>query len=432
MLICKLENLIEQLNANEMEVRLQALRDIKKLVDEGVLQEPVRAKDVNNHIHTNYSFSPYSPSKAIYCSWISGLVTTGIMDHDSISGAAEFIEAGKIMDIPTTIGAELRVSFDGTAIEGKRINNPDQETVAYVAMHGIPHTEIEAVKEFFVPILKERGKRNRAMTDVINQILQKTSIRIDYDNDVVPLSMACEGGSVTERHILFAVAIKMIAVIGKGIQLIDFLEKTLGIMVGSKNREYLKDVSSDMYEYDLLNVLKTEMVEQFYIPATTEAPPVELVSEFAAKHGIVLAYAYLGDIGESVTGDKKAMHFEDGFLDVVFDTIKNLDFKAITYMPSRNTSEQLTRLRNLCKKNDFFQISGEDINQPRQKFVCSAMRDPQFQNLYDAAWALIGHELSASSDLTRGMFSDETVKEMPLLSDRVKYFKNYAMIKYDK
>ena len=43
--------------------------------------------------------------------------------------------------------------------------------------------------------------------------------------------------------------------------------------------------------------------------------------------------------------------------------------KAVTYMPTRNTPEQLSRLRKLCDDYGMFQISGEDINSPRQIFV---------------------------------------------------------------
>ena len=92
----QLGSLIEQLNAATKAERLAALTAIRKLVDSGDIPQPVRGKDVNNHIHTFYSFSPYSPAKAVYRSWDAGLATTGIMDHDSISGAEEFIEAGKI------------------------------------------------------------------------------------------------------------------------------------------------------------------------------------------------------------------------------------------------------------------------------------------------------------------------------------------------
>ena len=92
--------------------------------------------------------------------------------------------------------------------------------------------------------------------------------------------------------------------------------------------------------------------------------------------------AYLGDVGDCVTGDKRAQKFEDDYLDeLVRLPDAELGFRAITYMPSRNTKAQLTRVRALCEQYGLFQISGEDINSPRQSFVCEAQRDPMFANL---------------------------------------------------
>ena len=106
--------------------------------------------------------------------------------------------------------------------------------------------------------------------------------------------------------------------------------------------------------------------------------------------------------------------------------LKTTGFDAVTYMPSRNTRDQLVRLRALCDRHGFFQISGEDINQPRQKFICEAMRDPFFANLYDAAWALIGHERLATESLAEGMFSTETIARMPSLEARIAHFRDAA------
>ena len=61
-------------------------------------------------------------------------------------------------------------------------------------------------------------------------------------------------------------------------------------------------------------------------------------------------------------------------------------------MPTRNTRAQLERLRGLCGQYGMFQVSGEDINSPRQSFVIKDMEDPLFANLIDATWRLIGHE----------------------------------------
>lgn len=422
--------LTTQLNAAAMDERLAALRCLAGLCDSGDLAISERGHDVNNHIHTTYSFSPYSPAKAVWMADRAGLATAGIMDHDSIGGAREFIEAGRIMNLPTTIGVECRASFAGTALAGRRINNPDQPGVAYVAMHGIPHSEIDAAAVFFAPIRQARARRNRQMTDRLNTLLHPADIELDYERDIVTLSEWSDGGEVTERHLLYAVALKLLERYEHSQQLVDFLTGVLTIQVSAKAIQQLTDPANPHRAFDLLGVLKSDLVEKFYIDADEECPPIAEVAAFARRHGIILAYAYLGDVTSSVTGDKKTQTFEDSYLDELLAVLGQLGFNAVTYMPSRNTREQLIRLRALCDNFGFFQISGEDINQPRQQFICEAMRDPFFANLYDAAWALIGHERLSTDDLSNGMFAAETIQMFPDLSTRINYFRDAALKMY--
>ncbi|HHW00836.1 MAG TPA: PHP domain-containing protein [Clostridiaceae bacterium] len=415
-------NYIENLNNDDVNIRLDSLRKLKEGIEKGDIARPVSGEDVNNHIHSIYSFSPYSPSKAIWMAYTAGLTTAGIMDHDSISGAYEFIEAGKIIGIATTIGVECRTDFSKTPLNGRRINNPDQKSVAYVALHGIPHTEIDKVKEFFKPYLAERNKRNRLMVDRINDIFNQYGVTIDFDADVVPLSKSAEQGSITERHILYALSLRLIEVFGKGNRLVDFLKNELKLNLSSKVENYLLDGNNEHYAYDLLGALKSDLVEKFYIDATAECPDIKEVINFAREIGAISAYAYLGDVGNSVTGDKKSQKFEDDYLDELFDVIKEIGFNAVTYMPSRNTMEQLKRLKQLCEKYGMFQISGEDINTPRQSFICTALRNEEFRNLIDSTWALIGHEYMATQDKSKGLFSDETIARYPDLNERIKEY----------
>lgn len=420
------QSLIQALNDLVPQQRLAALQ---ALCGHGTGQAgaPGGGRDVNNHIHTHYSFSPYSPAKAVWMAAMAGLATAGIMDHDTIAGAREFIEAGKICGLPTTIGAECRASFAGTRVAGRRINNPDQDSVAYVALHGIPHSQIDAVADWFKPILAARGRRNRQMTLRLNELLRPAGISLDYDRDIVPLSTAAEGGQVTERHLLYAVSLRLLDRFGAGRPLVDFLRDTLRMTVREKAVRQLTDPDNLHLAYDLLGVLKSDLVEKFYIDATDECPPIAELSAFAQAHGIILAYAYLGDVTESVTGDKKAQAFEDSYLEDLFQLLRELGFNAVTYMPSRNTRQQLVRLRQLCENHGFFQISGEDINQPRQPFICEAMRDPLFANLYDAAWALIGHERLATQDLRLGLFAEQTVRQKPDLNERIAFYRDQAL-----
>ncbi|MGI6668209.1 MAG: PHP domain-containing protein [Acetivibrionales bacterium] len=418
---------IDGLNANSAQERLSSLKMLKAAVDAGEIERPEPGNDVNNHIHTIYSFSPYSPSKAIWMAYQAGLKTAGIMDHDTISGAREFIKAGKILGVATTIGVECRADFSDTPLRGKRLNNPDQVSNAYIAFHGIPHQKISDVEKFLRPYLDERIKRNILMVNKINETIKPFGITLDFEVDVKSLSMYAEGGSITERHILFAFSKKLVNKFGKGRRLVGFLKNSLELDLNPRIEKYLLDESNIYYEYDLLGALKSDMVKMFYIDARSECPGVREAIAFCREIGAISAYAYLGDVGDSVTGDKKAQKFEDDYLDLLFEVLKSLGFNAVTYMPSRNTTAQLKRVKALCEKHGLFQISGEDINSPRQPFVCPAMRDKEFADLIDSTWALVGHERAATENIANAMFSDEMIKKYPNLNERIKIYRELGM-----
>jgi predicted metal-dependent phosphoesterase TrpH len=413
---------IEALNDPQPARRLEELRRLSEALLAGALKRPAAGEDVNNHIHTFYSFSPYSPAKAVWMSAMSGLTTAGIMDHDTISGAAEFIEAGREIGLATTIGLECRCDFSSTALAGRRLNNPDQLSVAYIALHGVPHGRIKEVREYFRPLQEERNERNRRMVSRLNDYLGWPELALDFEADVVPLSRSGEQGTITERHILYALALRLIELHGRGRKLVRFLEQDLRLPLTSRVLHYLLDLDNPYYSYDLLGAFKSDLVAGFYLDAGAECPPVSEFLAFSRRIGAIAAYAYLGDITESVTGDKKAQSFEDSYLEELFQTITGLGFQAVTYMPNRNTPEQLARVQALCDRYSLFQISGVDINSPRQSFTCPELRLPQYRHLIRATWALIGHELEATEDSARGMFSEEILRRHPRLEERIAVF----------
>ena len=377
-------DILSKLNAPTKAERLNNLKEVVKTT----VFPPMVPQYINNHIHTTYSFSPYSPTAAVYAARMEGLCTAGIIDHDSISGAEEFLEAAKIVDMPVTIGMEARVSMAGTRLDGRRTNNPDQVGVSYMTIQGVPHNKIAALTEFFKPYQAARHARNRKMIEKINQLV---GVSLDYDKDVLPLSMASENGGVTERHLMYALALELEKQVGKGQPMIDKLT-SLGMNLSEKQKALLLDTQYPFYAYDVLGMLKGTFVPKIFIDATDECPKLADMVKLCKDVDAYLCYAYLGDVGDSVTGDKKAQKFEDDYLDDVFECLKEEGVKAVTYMPTRNTPAQLERLRGLCDDYGMFQISGEDINSPRQSFVIKAMENPMFANLIDATWKLIEHE----------------------------------------
>lgn len=410
-----MQELIKNLNSENVDIRLNALKEIVSLED----KPTSRDNDANNHIHTIYSFSPYSPTKAAYMAYRAGLTSAGIMDHDSLSGAKEFKKACEILGLGSTCGVEVRVKFDRGF--GK-INHPDQDNCLYMASHGIPLKNIDEFNNFLSTFRKKRNERNAKMCKLITEKFSKFGISLDFEKDVYPLSEAKDGGSITERHLLYALAVKLAERFGRTDSLISFLEKDLDLAVSDKIKAFLLDDANPNFLYDLLGVLKAD-TKFFYIDADEEMPTAEEYVKKAKSLGAIPAYAYLGDVGNSVTGDKKAQKFEDDYLEDLIIEIKKVGFEAVAYMPTRNTPEQLKRLQQLCRKYDLFEISGEDINSPRQKFQCEALAKPEYAHLIESTWALIGHEFIVNEKgLEEGMFSDKVKAEIPNLSDRIEKF----------
>ena len=71
------EALIEQLGHPQAQKRMEAISGLSSALVAGKIPLPKAGEDVNNHIHTIYSFSPYSPAEAVWRSFSAGLRTAG-------------------------------------------------------------------------------------------------------------------------------------------------------------------------------------------------------------------------------------------------------------------------------------------------------------------------------------------------------------------
>ena len=418
------DELLFDLQSRERANRIAAAHRVGAHISSG---EWVRrqTKQVNNHVHTQYSFSPYTPAMAAYLAWSTGLSTVGIMDHDSVAGCDEMIETGTAMGIAQTVGCEIRVDMSHTAMEGRRINNPDISNNAYIAIHAIPQNRLPEVADFLHPVQEARNRRNRKIVDNLNDFIAGWDLgKISFETDVYPLSLAKEHGTITERHILSALATRVLEASEKN--LVPFVEGKMGLAIPPRMRKYLSDRQNPHITYDLLGVFKSGLIPHIYVaPTENECVPVRTAVQFAQSVHAIPAYAYMGDVSDSPTGDKKAAKFEDDFLDDLVAELPHLGFLAVTYMPPRNTLSQLKRLQSLCQKQELMEISGVDINSSRQTFNCPEVLQPDFLHLVDAAWALTVHEKLAAADPRLGLFHSENPRRDETLSERIRA---YALI----
>ncbi|MFV0429253.1 MAG: PHP domain-containing protein [Arachnia sp.] len=389
----------------------------------------------NNHIHTIYSFSPYSPSMAALRGREAGLQVVGSVDHDSVGAAWEMREASALLGMGAVTGFEVRVMLHSLAdveagnapFAGRKLNNPDSAGVAYMTVQGVPAASRRVFDDFLRPIRQRRVERTRRMAEAANEILAGLGApTFDFDTDVLGISQYAAGGTVTERHLLFAMSTALISGFGRGQALLDGLG-SMGLALADEQRVRLGDAQNQFLAYDLLGTLKAEYLGRFYIQPSYfelggELPDAVSVVDLALANGAIPCYAYLGDVSASPTGDKKAEKFEDEFLDELIVTLGGLGFPAITYMPPRNTPEQLVRISELSAANGLIEVSGVDINQPRQGFNCPELAEPRFDHLNTATWAMVAHETLSNLDLRLGLLHvDNPLRELTLIQRIARY-----------
>ena len=76
---------ISELNHIDRATRLAAAKKVGAALASGALKRDI-SDEVNCHVHTKYSFSPYFPAMAAWKALEAKLLAVGIIDHDSVSG----------------------------------------------------------------------------------------------------------------------------------------------------------------------------------------------------------------------------------------------------------------------------------------------------------------------------------------------------------
>ncbi len=187
-----------QLGLFDTSERLAALKALAARFGDGLL---VEGSNVNMHFHSFFSFNAedWSPSRIAWESRKAGLYAAGLCDFDVLDGLDEFIEAGLILGLRTTVNLETRAFVEEFA--DVDINSPGEAGVAYVMGAGFAARIAEGTAQAEgLQGYRDRARaRNIALVERINAALP--DIAIDYTEDVLPLTPA---GGATERHIVRA------------------------------------------------------------------------------------------------------------------------------------------------------------------------------------------------------------------------------------
>jgi len=196
-----MEQLAKQLDDFDEEKRREALKPLAGLLARGELPQPTPTSNANLHMHSFFSYNAdgFSPTRLAWEATRAGMFAAGIVEFDVLDGTDEFLAAGDVLCLRTTVGVESRVFISDYAAE--EINSPGEPGISYHM--GIGFTKLPAPGTPAAATLdRMRGlarARNEAMAAKINEYLGEAAI--DYEKDVLPLTPS---GNATERHMLVA------------------------------------------------------------------------------------------------------------------------------------------------------------------------------------------------------------------------------------
>jgi hypothetical protein len=188
------------LNDFDPAVRLEALRQLARLADQGAMELPPEREVVNMHCHTFFSFNAYghSPASLAWLGRRHGFRLMGIVDFDVLDGVDEFLDACEAVDMRGSAGIETRVFIPEYA--DQEINSPGEPGVCYHMGIGFTSSRVpQAVTGILADLGERAAERNRVIAERVNASLNP--VAIDYERDVLPLTPA---GHPTERHMVTA------------------------------------------------------------------------------------------------------------------------------------------------------------------------------------------------------------------------------------
>ena len=200
----------QQLDSFRPTERGEALRQLASPTAGRLVAGP-SAGNVNMHFHSFFSYNAegWSPSHIVWASRQAGLYAAGLCDFDVLDGLEEFLQAGELLGVRSTVNLETRAFVPEYA--AAEINSPGEPGVTYI-MGGGYATVPEAGTPQAQTLAMFRSSSRQRNLDLVARINPHVpDIAVDYEQDVVPLTPS---DNATERHIIRAYVNKSVAAFG--------------------------------------------------------------------------------------------------------------------------------------------------------------------------------------------------------------------------
>ena len=355
---------------------------------------PPLSGEFNLHSHTFFSYNAYgySPSQFAWLARKRGLFAAGIVDFDVLDGLEEFLAAGKLLGLKTTVSVESRVFVPEFA--ARVINSPGEPGIAYHM--GVGFTQ--QVRHPFLDDMRQRAaQRTRELLARVNAFMKP--LELDFERDVVPLTPK---GNVTERHLCAAYAAKGNA---------DLFRAKLG------------DAPTDPAK--LQNLIRAKTMKQggvgYVQPGKDTFPLMADMNRCTLECGAIPTLAWLDGTSAG-----------EQCLDELLDVAAASGTAALAVIPDRNFTPGVKdqKLQNLydavaaAEKRGWPIFIGTEMNSPGNKFVdnfAAAELQPLLPVFIKGAHIGYAHSV-LQRQAGKGYLSDWAKRNFPTVAGKNTFF----------
>ncbi len=311
-------------------------------------------QNVNNHIHTPYSFSAFeNMEQAFKMAKDEDITVLGINDFYVTDGYNEFYNLAVKNNIFPLFNIEFIGLLKKEQEQGIRINDPSNPGRTYFSGKGLDHpVHLDTKYKMTLDILKmESQKQVVLMIEKLNDHMKKIKSDLHFTYDEIKNNYAKD--LVRERHLAKALRIAINDKKYPQIKLQDFLKQLYGGKESKVNHE-----NSSAFEGELRsNLLKAGGVA--FVPeddrAFLEIP--EIIEIIIHAGGIPTYPVLLDNAAGEIT------EFEKDY-DKLYKRLTGLGVYSIELIPNRNKLDTLEDFVSFFHDKGFIVTFGTEHNAP--------------------------------------------------------------------
>ncbi len=397
------EKIISKLNSKFAFVRKMALKELKgREAYDHLLVPDKNLHEINLNVHTDFSFSPYSPTMAAYMAYKSGVRIASVCDYGTQYASDEFALACEKLGIASFPSFEVTLSEE------------TKESVC--AIYSVSAKAMQAFNPLLISFREVCQERAKKVCEKINKKLRKYDMSINFESDVLKYVKKRKGATLTLKHVYMAAGKMLVQKFGRGRTLAEFLRTTLCLDIQEIEYNLLCDANNPFYEYDLISALRQNFNG---VEAGLTPPSFSDYYEIASKYGCALAYEYVASdnwLRNQTESEKTFSDFEK-----VVERVKEIGFNTVCLASQNLSDEMIVRFVNLLEKKEMLAIFTEKTQYPRDNFASNAPVGAR-EYLEKCAYALVGNSISMNINDKDGLFTQKSKEQCPEFSNRLLMF----------